>query len=48
MSRVVNGYRTNCGGDLRIDAATTEQSVIEELVTHRGLLALAPPRVPAS
>jgi hypothetical protein len=34
----------NCGGELRIIAASLEQAVIERIVTHLGLQARAPPR----
>ena len=37
----------NCGGQLRIIAAILEASVIERILTHLGLQARAPPRVPA-
>ena len=37
----------NCGGELMIIAAILEQPVIEKILTHQGLRALAPPRVPA-
>ena len=37
----------NCGGDLRIIAATLEPPVIEKILTHLGLQARAPPRAPA-
>ncbi len=37
----------NCGGQLRIIAAILEGSVIERILTHLGLQARAPPRVPA-
>jgi len=38
---------TNCGGQLRIIAAILESAVIERILTHLGLQARAPPRVPA-
>ena len=34
----------NCGGELKIIAAILEQTVIEKILTHRGLQARAPPR----
>jgi hypothetical protein len=37
----------NCGGQLKIIAAIVEASVIERILTHLGLEARAPPRVPA-
>ena len=37
----------NCGGELKIIAAILEQPVIEKILTHLGLQARAPPRVPA-
>jgi hypothetical protein len=37
----------NCGGELRIIAAIVEQPVIENILTHLGLQARAPPRAPA-
>ena len=37
----------NCGGQLKIIAAILESAVIERIVTHLGLQARAPPRVPA-
>ena len=37
----------NCGGQLKIIAAILEASVIERILTHLGLQARAPPRVPA-
>jgi hypothetical protein len=33
-----------CGGELKITAAILEQSVIENILTHLGLQARAPPR----
>ena len=36
----------NCGGELKIIAAILEQPVIERILTHLGLQARAPPRVP--
>ena len=36
----------NCGGELKIIAAILEQPVIEKILTHLGLQARAPPRVP--
>ena len=38
----------NCGGELKIIAATLEQPVIEKILTHLGLQARAPRRAPAS
>jgi hypothetical protein len=37
----------NCGGELEIIAAILEQPVIEKILTHLGLQARAPPRMPA-
>ena len=37
----------NCGGELKIIAAILEAAVIERILTHLGLQARAPPRVPA-
>ena len=37
----------HCGGELKIIAAILEQPVIEKILTHLGLQARAPPRVPA-
>ena len=37
----------NCGGELKIIAAILEPPVIEKILTHLGLQARAPPRVPA-
>jgi hypothetical protein len=37
----------NCGGELKIIAAILEQPVIEKILTHLSLQALAPPRAPA-
>ncbi len=37
----------NCGGELKIIAAILEPPVIEKILTHLGLQALAPPRAPA-
>ena len=37
----------NCGGELKIIAAILEQPVIEKILTHLGLQALAPPGAPA-
>jgi len=37
----------NCGGQLKIIAAILESAVIERILTHLGLQARAPPRVPA-
>ena len=37
----------NCGGELKIIAAILEASVIGRILTHLGLQARAPPRVPA-
>ena len=37
----------NCGGQLKIIAANLKQPVIEKILTHLGLQALAPPRAPA-
>ena len=37
----------NCGGELKIIAAILEAPVIERILTHLGLQARAPPRVPA-
>ena len=37
----------NCGGHLKIIAATLEQQVIEKILTHPGLQASPPPRAPA-
>jgi len=37
----------NCGGQLKIIAAIIESAVIERILTHLGLQARAPPRVPA-
>ena len=37
----------NCGGQLKIIAAILEAPVIERILTHLGLQARAPPRVPA-
>ena len=37
----------NCGVELKIIAATLEQSVSEKILTHLGLQARAPPRAPA-
>ena len=37
----------NCGGQLKIIAAILESAVIERVLTHLGLQARAPPRVPA-
>jgi hypothetical protein len=34
-------------GELKIIAAILEQTVIEKILTHLGLLARAPPRAPA-
>ncbi len=40
-------HSPNCGGQLKIIAATLEQPVIENFLTHLGLQARAPPRAPA-
>ena len=40
-------YCPNCGGELKIIAAILGQPVIEEILTHLGLQARAPPRAPA-
>ena len=37
----------NCGGQLKIIAAILEAPVVERILTHLGLQARAPPRVPA-
>ena len=37
----------NCGGELKIIAAILEQPVSEQILTHRGLQARAPPHSPA-
>jgi len=37
----------NCGGELKIIAAILAAPVIERILTHLGLQAQAPPRVPA-
>jgi len=37
----------NCGGQIKIITAILESAVIERILTHLGLLARAPPRVPA-
>ena len=37
----------NCGGELKLIAAILEAPVIEKILTHLGLQARAPPRVPA-
>ena len=37
----------NCGGQIKIIAAILEAPVIERILTHLGLQARAPPRVPA-
>ena len=37
----------NCGGQLKIIAAILESAVIERMLTHLGLQARAPTRVPA-
>jgi len=37
----------NCGGQLKIIAAILESAVLERILTHLGLQARAPPRVPA-
>jgi len=37
----------NCGGQLKIIAAILESAVIERILTHLGLQARAPPRMPA-
>jgi hypothetical protein len=37
----------NCGGELKLTAATLEQPVIEKILNHVGLQAQAPPRAPA-
>jgi hypothetical protein len=37
----------NCGGALKMIAANLQQSVIENILTHLGLRARAPPRSPA-
>ena len=37
----------NCGGQLKIIAAILESAVIDRILTHLGLQAQAPPRVPA-
>ena len=37
----------NCGGELKIIAAILAAPVIERILTHLGLQARAPPRVPA-
>jgi len=37
----------NCDGQLKIIAAILESAVIERILTHPGLQARAPPRVPA-
>ena len=34
----------NCGGELKIIAASLESPVIEKILTHLGLQARAPPR----
>ncbi len=36
----------NCGGELKIIAATLEQAVIEKILTHLGLQMRASPRAP--
>ena len=36
-----------CGGDLKIIAAIEEPAVIVRILTHLGLPARAPPRIPA-
>jgi hypothetical protein len=36
----------NCGGELKITAATLELPVIEKILTRPGLQARAPPRAP--
>ena len=36
-------HRPNCGVELEIIAAILEQPVIEEIITHLGLQARAPP-----
>jgi hypothetical protein len=36
----------NCGGELKIIAATLEQAVIEKFLTHLGLQMRASPRAP--
>jgi hypothetical protein len=40
-------HSPNCGGELKIIAAILKQPVIEEILTHLGLQARAPPRSPA-
>jgi hypothetical protein len=37
----------NCGGELKIIAAILQAPVIEQILTHLGLQARAPPRSPA-
>ena len=37
----------NCAGQLKIIAAILEGPVVERILTHLGLQARAPPRVPA-
>ena len=37
----------NCGGSLKIIAVILKQPVIEKILTHVGLQALAPPRASA-
>ena len=39
--------RCVCGGKLKIIAAIEEPAVIERILTHRGLSAQPPPRMPA-
>ena len=41
------GHCPNCGGQLKIIAAILESAVIERILTHLSLQALAPPRTPA-
>jgi hypothetical protein len=44
---IAMGHRPNCGGDLKIIAATLEPPMIGKFLTHLGLHARAPPRAPA-
>ena len=37
----------NCGGEIKIIAVIVDAPVIERILTHLGLEARAPPRVPA-
>ena len=39
--------RGGCGGKLKIIAAIEEPAVIERILTHLGLSAQPPPRMPA-